>query len=139
MEFSRKSIDKLGKRLTTEKKDDDLNLLQEYRKTFERPLQKVFSVISQINKKDCIFAFRIKRLDSIIRKLQRFENNSENRGNKMVLSNMIDIAGCRCIIENNDEKLQKRITEKFRKKLNICGERNWLKGKVTYIFFRKFL
>lgn len=129
MEFSRKSIDKLGKRLTTEKKDDDLNLLQEYRKTFERPLQKVFSVISQINKKDCIFAFRIKRLDSIIRKLQRFENNSENRGNKMVLSNMIDIAGCRCIIENNDEKLQKRITEKFRKKLNICGERNWLKGK----------
>ena len=66
MEFSRKSIDKLGKRLTTEKKDDDLNLLQEYRKTFERPLQKVFSVISQINKKDCIFAFRIKRLDSII-------------------------------------------------------------------------
>ena len=45
MEFSYISIDKLGKRLAINENDDDLNLLQEYRKTFDKPLQNVFSVI----------------------------------------------------------------------------------------------
>lgn len=130
MEFSHKSIDKLGKRLVINENDDDLNLLQEYRKTFDKPLQNVFSVISQIYRRDCIFAFRIKRLDSIIRKLKRFENNS---GKKMVLSRMVDIAGCRCIVESKSKSdlKQKSIVKKINERLDVVDSRNYLDGKAS--------
>ena len=126
MEFSHKSIDKLGKRLVLNENEDDLNLLQEYRKTFEKPLQNVFAVVSKIYRNNCIFAFRIKRLDSIIRKLRRFENCS---GKKMVLSRMVDIAGCRCIIETKAETKQKNVAKKISEKLEIIDTRNYLSGK----------
>ena len=131
MEFSHKSIDKLGKRLALDEKDEDISLLQEYRKTFELPLQNVFSVLSQLKEIDCIYASRIKRLDSIIRKLRRFENNSANPGKKMVLSRMVDIAGCRCIIESDDLKKQKKIAKQIRTKLNVVNCRDYLKGKES--------
>lgn len=101
-------IDRLGKRIGSSEivSDEDMLLLQEYRQTFQEPISRVFNFVIDAARKidrQCIVTYRIKRIDTIIEKLRRFQEN-ENGG--MNLSRMWDIAGCRCILNSsNDEKL----------------------------------
>lgn len=112
-------IDRLGQRLGASKvvSDDDLEMLQAYRQTFQDPVSRVFSfVLAAARKIDrrCIVTFRIKRIDTIIEKLRRFQDNENGRMN---LSRMWDIAGCRCIfnLSSTDEiyRLQKAILDEY--------------------------
>lgn len=108
-------IDRLGERLRLSQghpKEDDLALLQEYRKTFQEPVARVFNAVlkraRRIDNK-AIVTFRIKRIDTIVEKLIR---NQKNANGPMQLSRMWDIAGCRCIINTvEDDKLYALLTE----------------------------
>lgn len=100
-------IDKLGKRLREQQEisQQDLELLQEFRKSYSDALPFVFeSLRKSAIKVDgrAIVTFRIKRIDTIINKLRRFEGK-EGCGD-MRLSRMWDIAGCRCIISTPNEQ-----------------------------------
>ena len=108
--MTKREIDKLGERIgaAPEVAGEDLEQLQAYRQTFQVPLARVFSfVLASARKLDrqCIVTYRIKRIDTIIGKLRRFQDNENG---KMHLSRMWDIAGCRCIlnIPDNDKLYQ---------------------------------
>lgn len=111
-------IDKLGEKIGQTAGNvsaEDLQKLQEFRKTFKEPIAEVFDFVSKIaNKidKQSIVTYRIKRIDTIIRKLQRF---SENENGSMKLSRMWDIAGCRCILNTNDESKLYQILSAIKK------------------------
>ena len=99
-------IDRLGQRIGqgNNVSKDDLEMLQEYRKTFQEPISHVFDFVLKAARKidkQCIVTYRIKRIDTIIEKLRRFKNN--NNG-PMSFSRMWDIAGCRCIFNGTSEK-----------------------------------
>lgn len=99
-------IDRLGVRIgqCNNIAAEDLNSLQEFRKTFQRPLAEVFEFVTTTARrldKGCIVTYRIKRIDTIIEKLKRFLKNEKG---DMKLSRMWDIAGCRCIFPSSDEK-----------------------------------
>lgn len=102
--MTNKEINKLGVRIGNVKDitQEDLLQLQEYRKSFQEPLARVFSCIlkeaRKIDKK-AIVTYRIKRIDTIIEKVKRFRNNPNG---SMQLSRMWDIAGCRCILDTSD-------------------------------------
>lgn len=107
-------IDKLGERIAQNGKKmsaSDLLKLQEFRKTFKEPIAEVFDYVFKVANridKQSIVTYRIKRIDTIIEKLHRFATN-EHGG--MNLSRMWDIAGCRCILNSNDEsKLYQLLT-----------------------------
>lgn len=102
--MSNEEIKRLGERIEQSDSisDSDLNKLQEYRLSFQAPIAEVFEYITYAAKKvdrNSIVTYRIKRIDSIIRKLKRFKNNPNG---KMALSRMGDIAGCRCILSSDD-------------------------------------
>jgi len=112
-------IDRLGERIggAKEVSNGDLELLQEYRQTFQEPLSRVFGFVLAVARKidkQCIVTYRIKRIDTIIEKLRRFKGNEHGR---MALSRMWDIAGCRCIlnVSGNDKlyQLQEAILSEF--------------------------
>ena len=100
-------IDRLGDRIRASKGNphpDDLDLLQEYRQSFQEPIARVFSSVLQLARKvdrQAIVTFRIKRIDTIIDKLSRTQNKESG---PMQFSRMWDIAGCRCIINTADSK-----------------------------------
>lgn len=96
MAFTIGQIDQLGKRLrdNQEVSSQDLDLLQEYRKSYSEALPFIFDslrkvTISQDNK--AIVTFRIKRIDTIINKLRRYKNK-EGKGD-MRLSRMWGYSG----------------------------------------------
>lgn len=100
-------IDKLGKRLREQKEisQEDLNLLQDYRKSYSDALPFVFETLRKSAVRidsHAIVTFRIKRIDTIINKLRRFENKEGN--GDMRLSRMWDIAGCRCILSTSNQQ-----------------------------------
>ena len=105
--MSSTEINKLGDRIAASKGQltgEDLEALQEYRKTFKEPISRVFNfVLASARKIDrqSIVTYRIKRIDTIVEKLRRFRNNEYGGMN---LSRMGDIAGCRCIMNTPDEK-----------------------------------
>jgi ppGpp synthetase/RelA/SpoT-type nucleotidyltranferase len=107
-EMSNKKINKLGTRIAYASSVDlvsreDLDLLQEFRKTYKDPLATTFTrllVLVRKVDKGAIVTYRIKRINTIIRKLQRFRSSSDG---EMNLSRMWDIAGCRCILSSNYE------------------------------------
>lgn len=97
-------IDRLGQRIgeTTVISEADLAELQQYRQTFQEPISNVFNYVLRAARKidkTCIVTYRIKRIDTIIEKLHRFQDNSKG---PMNLSRMWDIAGCRCILNSSD-------------------------------------
>lgn len=106
MDFSKKRIDKLGAKISKSSGNllkDDLEELQEYRKTFKEPLSKVFDALKRLSLKvdgGSIVTYRIKRIDTIIEKLRRF---SDGQNGRMSLSTMGDIAGCRCILHTEKQ------------------------------------
>lgn len=126
MNLSKNQLDKLGERIAMSKNElcqQDIDMLQEYRKTFKDPLANVFSELKEAATKvdsQCIVTYRIKRIDTIIRKLRRYYNHPNGR---MSLSSIGDIAGCRCIILRNDNKKIYKIRDLLVKKYgnNIIG------------------
>lgn len=118
-------IDRLGQRIQSSKDIaiEDLNILQEYRQSFQEAVANVFSFVLETARKidkQSIVTFRIKRIDTIVEKLKRFEENSNGR---MSLSRMGDIAGCRCILYvPQEEKLYSlldRIRDEYGKDCKI--------------------
>ena len=104
--MTNKEINKLGDRIAYAQSvalvhRNDLDLLQEFRKTYIDPLAKTFNrllLLAGKVDKGAIVTYRIKRINTIIRKLQRFKDNPNG---EMKLSRMWDIAGCRCILSTN--------------------------------------
>lgn len=98
-------IDRLGERIRNSRGNPnpkDIDLLQEYRQSFQEPIARVFSSVLQLARKvdrQAIVTFRIKRIDTIIDKLSRTQNKESG---PMQFSRMWDIAGCRCIINTSD-------------------------------------
>lgn len=77
---------------------EQLELLQEFRTSFSKPLVNVFNIMRVLADKvhqSSIIAFRLKRIDTIINKLSRESG--------MDLSRMGDIGGIRCIFYNERE------------------------------------
>lgn len=87
-------VAKRGGKITPE----ELELLQEFRTSFSKPLVNVFNITRDLADKvnqSSILAFRLKRIDTIINKLSREK--------EMDLSRMGDIGGIRCIFYNEAE------------------------------------
>jgi ppGpp synthetase/RelA/SpoT-type nucleotidyltranferase len=92
-------IDRLGKKIRAEYpkiSGTTLDELQNYRISQKDALSFVFNKLCSYSKKvntSSIVTYRLKRFESIIGKLKRIE--------KLNLSGMWDIGGCRCILNNN--------------------------------------
>ena len=92
---------RLGERIRVNPQNvsnDDLEMLQALRLSYKELLSEVFSTLVKESKKidkNSICTYRVKRIESIISKLQREE--------KMQLNRMSDIAGCRCIMHSDDK------------------------------------
>lgn len=97
IQFSKNKIRKLGDRIRRQNGSLDaetLSDLQAYRTSYKTSLAKVFNIICSYSRqirKDSIVTYRIKRFESIIRKLNRYPT--------MEFDRMGDIAGCRCILK----------------------------------------
>lgn len=109
---SKSQIEKLGNKIRDNNSIDEQSLieLQNYRLAYKDILYEVFDILSKNTKtiyNEAIITYRIKRIDSIIRKLKRFP--------KMNLARMIDIAGCRCILKTNNQvyKLKELLSTKL--------------------------
>lgn len=106
-------INRLGEEILRNKSvrnSEELKLLQEFRTSFQKPLSDTFSKIRTIADKIYranIIAFRLKRISTIVNKIQREPD--------MRLSRMGDIAGIRCIFSNEKEiyKALEIIQEEF--------------------------
>jgi Region found in RelA / SpoT proteins len=98
---SNTKINKIGENISArggEITHDELELLQEFRISFSKPLVNVFNIMRVLADKvhqSSIIAFRLKRIDTIINKLSRESG--------MDLSRMGDIGGIRCIFYNEGE------------------------------------
>jgi ppGpp synthetase/RelA/SpoT-type nucleotidyltranferase len=113
---------RLGERLRTYNRHfdiprEDLEILQTLRTSYKKPLSQIFDVlqnsISKINR-NAIITYRIKRIDSIISKLNRLPNAQ--------LPRIEDIAGCRCILKSNLEVY--KLKELLGNELFIKSDRN---------------
>ncbi|MES2088943.1 MAG: RelA/SpoT domain-containing protein, partial [Pseudomonadota bacterium] len=99
-----------------------MSALSYWRHSHEEPLENARKLLVQesINKdKSAIFAKRLKRHASIVRKLKRFPG--------MKLKNMQDIGGCRAIVSNKKKLMQ--IVRELRKKHNFKGSNGSIKHK----------
>ncbi|CNH66549.1 RelA/SpoT domain-containing protein [Yersinia enterocolitica] len=104
LDVSKKEIGRAGERLASCSKnhltlpEDDLNILHSWRMFHLYPLTKITEYLAReanLINPNCLISSRIKRLPSIISKLQRFES--------MKLNKMQDLGGCRAILSNLDE------------------------------------
>lgn len=125
-------INKLGEQLViqdNQSNNDALMQLQEFRKSFQEPLAEVFAFVLQNARridKQCVVTYRIKRIDTIIDKIKRYQNNTNG---PMKLSRMWDIAGCRCILNSNDEsKLYKLLGVINNEYGGTCKVKDYIKG-----------
>lgn len=97
VEYSRAQIDKAGKTFTDENAtaEDILQaekIADNWRGAHAFPLQVFYMHLKRMTGDDVIVAQRLKRLDSIIKKLKRYKN--------MSLLRMQDLGGCRVIVPN---------------------------------------
>jgi len=114
-QYSGKQIIKAGEKLLDDNivKDEKVfseaaDILSYWRFSHEVPLNNAFFKVQKITKKHdkkAIFAKRLKRLASIIKKLKRFR--------RMKLKNMQDIGGCRVIL--SDEKKLRKVVKDLKK------------------------
>lgn len=119
MNYTGGDIKRLGESIVKNKgyvSDDELDLLQEYRKSFTEPLSLTFNKLVQIKNtvgRDGIIAFRLKRIRTII--------NKALRNPKMQLNRMGDIAGVRFILNDDDQVFRalKLIKDEFEISGNI--------------------
>lgn len=105
--LSNTQIRKLGERLRENiqcPEDEDLLHLEEYRTSFKSVVSTVFKTVYELSRNirhDSTTTYRIKRIESILRKLDRFDGK---KGDKIELDRMWDIVGCRVIL-NTEEKV----------------------------------
>lgn len=100
--YSKKQIDKAGKIIsdsnsTDEEKKQALEIINNWRSSHAYPLQIIAKNLRD-NNKQALVVQRLKRLDSIVGKLKR--NNNQER---MSLYKMQDIGGCRVIVDTIDD------------------------------------
>lgn len=80
---------------------EDYQMLQDLRITYKSALASIFTALHcaalKIDK-DSVCTYRIKRIESIISKLIRFQNMEAQR--------IADIAGCRCIMTSNEKVME---------------------------------
>lgn len=103
---------------------EDYEMLQELRVSYKTPLSEIFSTLNKIARridKHSVCTYRIKRIESIVSKLIRFE--------KMYVHRMADIAGCRCIMTSHEDVMQlyeiiKNETHKY--SFRIKNENNYI-------------
>lgn len=113
MTYTGGDIKRLGERIVEKKgivNENDLELLQEYRKSFTEPLSATFNTLIQLKNKvdrQGIIAFRLKRIKTIINKVIRKPDMNLNR--------MGDIAGIRIIVRTETQlnKILKEIESTF--------------------------
>lgn len=107
VQLTKKQINKLGKKIyeQTEKgyypSVEQLEMLQAVRLQYKEPLKIACDELTKILKKvdnKGIITYRVKRIESIISKIKRNPN--------MALARMQDIAGVRCILENEKKVYQ---------------------------------
>ena len=114
-EISRKQINKIGKKFRDSIWDDsDFDFLEDFKKSYDNILISNSSLISKkLNDKlqNFILVGRLKRTQSIIRKLQRKNNYG------MDLTRMSDIAGLRVIINSLED--QNKVIELIKSELSI--------------------
>ncbi|MFT4534654.1 MAG: hypothetical protein ACI9P5_002015 [Saprospiraceae bacterium] len=111
--MTNKQIDNIGVRIRTEYpkiSDEGYFDLQTIRTSYQSSVSNTFNELCDIVKKVnslSIISYRLKRLESIIVKLQRYP--------KMKLNRMWDIGGCRCIVKSTKHvyKLRDHIRQKF--------------------------
>lgn len=122
--FSNTEIDKLGIKIREQSKEqklETLNKLQEFRTSHKNSLSEIFHILLKIKNsvdKKSIVTYRIKRFESIIGKLRRYQ--------KMKLSRMWDIGGCRVIFDNNKDVYD--FKEKVSSVLKIRKEYDYIKN-----------
>lgn len=121
--MTNKKIDKIGNRVRSEypKLSDEVYFeLQTIRTDHQNSISNIFNelcvVIKKVNSQS-IVSYRLKRLESIIVKLDRYP--------KMKLSRMWDIGGCRCILKSAKQiyKLREHILNNF----NVRKEYDYIK------------
>lgn len=114
LQYTKGEYNRLGDRIRQSPDSiltDDLTMLQTLRLSYKNLLSAVFNILveesKKIDKRVAIPTYRVKRIESIVSKLQREP--------KMQLSRMSDIAGCRCILQSNDKvyALKKRLEERL--------------------------
>ena len=81
--------------------EEDLLGLQQYRKEFKEPLKNASNELLRIMQNidnEGIVTYRVKRIESILSKIERQPD--------MDLARVNDIAGCRCILQNEKKVFQ---------------------------------
>lgn len=99
-EPSKNEYNRLGDRIRSDSENiaqDDLQMLQAFRMTYKDAMSRVFNILEKMAIKcdsNCVCTCRVKRIESIISKLNRLP--------KMKLQRTEDIAGCRCILSKDE-------------------------------------
>ena len=126
-EFSKNALIRLNRELrgNSTPSAEALCQLQQYRLSHKELTKEVFDIVleqARLINDEAICAFRIKRLDSIVRKISRLEGSIE-------LKSMGDIAGCRCILNSDDEvyKLMRALKSHPRLIVDDHGVNNYIK------------
>lgn len=123
--ITKTKISRVGKRIrknlqnNEEVDEKDILDLQDYRISFQSDLKSIFKKISTESRrvrKDSIVTYRIKRIESILSKIQREPN--------MALGNMGDIAGCRIILYSENALLT--LLERFETIFKVKKINNYL-------------
>lgn len=97
-EYTQNDYRRLGERIRAKSENissEDLTMLQHFRTTYREPLSIVFNELEQMAHRvdpNCVCAYRVKRIESIVSKLKRLPD--------MKLDRVGDIAGCRCIMRD---------------------------------------
>lgn len=108
-QLSKTQIRKLGDRLRKDiynPTDADLIHLEEYRSSFKTVIPNIFKKVFELSREvrhDSITTYRIKRIESILSKLHRFDGTNRD---KIELDRMWDIVGCRVIMNSKDKVYQ---------------------------------
>lgn len=129
-EISISQIKKLGREIRYSVRDEksisdeNLEKLQKYRVLHQPPLRLTFDFLVDKSKRQnrgSLVVYRLKRIDTIIRKIERYKT--------MDLSKMQDIAGCRSIVYSYNQI--KNIVEDFRKSpdFEIISEDDYIKNQ----------
>jgi ppGpp synthetase/RelA/SpoT-type nucleotidyltranferase len=123
LRFSKKSIDKAARSIRhgCEKsiRDDAVDKIQNFREIHMYPLMLIKNHLARTAKKintDIVIARRLKRLPTIINKLER-PTLDGNQNNAIKLTRMQDIGGCRAIVRNLDELVS--LQEKLKKSKSV--------------------
>ena len=120
---SKSAICKIGKNIRESNylpNNELLDQLEDYRISYKDTIATIYAQVNNCGRsvfKNSIATYRMKRIDSIIRKLKRLS--------RMQLDRMWDVAGCRCILNTNKQVYE--IRSKLYACLNIIKEYDYIK------------